>query len=201
MAAVGLAAPLGCTLLIDSEGLTDRFGEAQTDSATADSTAVEVEIDTAVEETAALDTADTNEVAVDTRPPDPPDTSACISQTAGGKTYLVCDSFGNWNKGRTVCASFGDYTLVAIDDAAEQDLLDKMLAGRGNMWIGLADDIAEGSYRWANGTTLGSYTNWAGTEPDGADAAWEDCVGMAPNGFWYDHDCTANFNYIACESK
>lgn len=86
--AVGLCAALGCTLLIDSEGLTDRFGEQPSDSSTIDSFTTEVDIDSAVDDTVVMDTADT---AIDARPPDPPDTSECTSRTIGAKTYLVCN--------------------------------------------------------------------------------------------------------------
>ena len=33
-------------------------------------------------------------------------------------------------------------------------------------WVGLQDFLNEGSFTWADGASLGSYTNWANNQPD-----------------------------------
>ena len=33
-------------------------------------------------------------------------------------------------------------------------------------WIGLQDFLKEGTFSWADGSSLGSYTNWANNQPD-----------------------------------
>ena len=33
-------------------------------------------------------------------------------------------------------------------------------------WIGLQDFLNEGTFSWADGSSLGSYTNWANNQPD-----------------------------------
>ena len=33
-------------------------------------------------------------------------------------------------------------------------------------WIGLQDFLSEGTFSWADGSSLGSYTNWANNQPD-----------------------------------
>jgi hypothetical protein len=188
-----LIVPFGCTFLVESEGLSDQWGSSDVEAA---DTSIEPDTHPAGE----TGESDADATAIDTRPPDPPDAD-CDAASDGGHTYLACRSFGNWNRARTTCASFAGYHLVAIDDAAEQDFVDKLLAGRGAAWIGLADDLSEGNYRWANGTTLGSYENWAPDEPHGESRPWEDCVVMQANGFWYDEDCANNYNFILCESQ
>ena len=36
------------------------------------------------------------------------------------------------------------------------------------MWIGLQDFLQEGTFSWADGTALGSYTSWLSGQPDNA---------------------------------
>ena len=39
-------------------------------------------------------------------------------------------------------------------------------------WLGLQDFVTEGSFAWADGAALGSFTNWLANQPDnGANAA------------------------------
>ena len=33
-------------------------------------------------------------------------------------------------------------------------------------WVGLQDFLNEGTFTWADGASLGSYTNWANNQPD-----------------------------------
>ena len=33
-------------------------------------------------------------------------------------------------------------------------------------WIGLQDFLVENTFSWADGAALGSFTNWANTQPD-----------------------------------
>ena len=33
-------------------------------------------------------------------------------------------------------------------------------------WVGLQDFLNEGTFTWADGSSLGSYTNWANNQPD-----------------------------------
>ena len=35
-------------------------------------------------------------------------------------------------------------------------------------WIGLQDFLVEGTFSWADGAVLGSYTNWGNNQPDNA---------------------------------
>ena len=38
-------------------------------------------------------------------------------------------------------------------------------------WLGLQDFVTEGSFAWADGAALGSYTNWLANQPDNGAAA------------------------------
>ena len=71
-------------------------------------------------------------------------------------------------------------------------------------WVGLQDFLNEGTFTWADGASLGSYTNWANNQPDnngqGQVRVWchvsrvtrcdvQHCVAMRADGLWNDVIC------------
>ncbi len=68
---------------------------------------------------------------------------------------------------RAQATALGGY-LVAINDAAENSFIMQQFTpyinGRYD-WIGLTDEITEGTFLWESGEPL-SYTNWMGGEPN-----------------------------------
>ncbi|XP_078671138.1 uncharacterized protein LOC144911186 [Branchiostoma floridae x Branchiostoma belcheri] len=63
-------------------------------------------------------------------------------------------------------------------------------------YIGLSDQNAEGQWRFADGTALGSYNNWNPGEPN--NVGNEDCATLLPGsgGKWNDLSCSSNLRYI-----
>ena len=45
------------------------------------------------------------------------------------------------------------------------------LIGSEVSWLGLQDFVTEGTFAWADGAALGSYTNWLSNQPDNGAAA------------------------------
>ena len=45
------------------------------------------------------------------------------------------------------------------------------LIGSSVSWLGLQDFVTEGSFAWADGAALGSFTNWLANQPDNGAAA------------------------------
>ena len=45
------------------------------------------------------------------------------------------------------------------------------LIGSDVSWLGLQDFVTEGSFAWADGAALGSFTNWLANQPDNGAAA------------------------------
>ena len=90
---------------------------------------------------------------------------------------------------KTNAASLGG-TLVVVNSAEENQWIYSLYASQGwDMWLGLSDQIVEGTWVWSDGGTLGSpgytYSNWSGSEPNGGTSenaaviSWWD-------GKWYD---------------
>ncbi|MUP39290.1 PA14 domain-containing protein [Labilibaculum euxinus] len=70
--------------------------------------------------------------------------------------------------------------LVTITSQAENDFIDSKV---GDIWIGLTDAAAEGTFVWCNGEAV-SYTNWNSGEPN--NSGNEDYTQMYSNGKWND---------------
>ncbi|WP_300007294.1 bluetail domain-containing putative surface protein [Anabaena sp. AL09] len=83
--------------------------------------------------------------------------------TYNGKFYLLSNA-GSWTQAQAQAASLGG-NLVTVNDAAENQFLVNTFGGSENLWIGLTDEVTEGTFKWANGEAV-TYTNWAPGEPN-----------------------------------
>ena len=61
------------------------------------------------------------------------------------------------------CACRGGYSLAKIETAEENEFVKSLLLG-DDAWIGLNDKASQTNYVWADGSSLGSYTNWDTSE-------------------------------------
>jgi hypothetical protein len=90
----------------------------------------------------------------------------------GGHTYLLLD-VATWVDSEAAAVDLGGH-LVHINDAAENDFVTTRFGTgildfvhRGGLWIGLTDQVTEGTFVWADGTPLGTgYSNFASGEPN-----------------------------------
>ena len=85
--------------------------------------------------------------------------------TYNGKSYFLSNA-GSWTQAQAQAVSLGG-NLVTVNDAAENQLLVNTFGGRENLWIGLTDQVTEGTFKWANREAV-TYTNWAPGEPNNA---------------------------------
>ncbi|MEO0323241.1 MAG: C-type lectin domain-containing protein [Myxococcota bacterium] len=129
------------------------------------------------------------------------DEAACVGCApfdGAGRIYLVCLST-TWALARDACDAAG-YSLVTIDDAAEQTLLEDTVASDREYWIGLNDRAVEGSYEWVDGTAF-SFSSWDTSEPRASSS--DDCVRMddGPGRMadWEVANCLA-FERFICEA-
>ena len=97
------------------------------------------------------------------------------SDTYNGNTYLLL-SQQNWFNAETEAQSLGGH-LVTVNDDAENDWLWSTFQSYGNLWIGLNDIAAEGTYVWSSGQSS-TYLNWASGEPNNC------CGGEDAVHFW-----------------
>ena len=92
---------------------------------------------------------------------------------------------------RADCQSQGG-DLASVYDATENALA-VTAAGGTAVWIGLTDQLVEGTFLWADGSSS-TYTNWAANEPN--DTNGEDCVELKSNGQWNDLPCSYTRGYL-----
>ncbi|XP_062975106.1 macrophage mannose receptor 1-like [Elgaria multicarinata webbii] len=113
-----------------------------------------------------------------------------------GSYYFLSHSPGTWDVANQSCTSLGSH-LVTINSANEKTYIATMMKTR-SCWIGLIDQVLEGSWTWVDGTYLGPDNNyWHEKEPQGGRA--ENCALMR-NHLWYDYPCRDTYHWI-CERK
>jgi hypothetical protein len=100
-----------------------------------------------------------------------------------------------FNSHRTLCESHAPNAYLAIpDDAAELTGL-AMAAGSTPFWVGITDQVTEGTYLTVRGAAA-VFLPWAGGQPDDAGAG-EDCVSASSANI---SDSACNNTFIAvCE--
>ena len=143
---------------------------------------------------------------VDPTPPTiPPTVNPTIptdALTYNGHSYYVYSNVAQtWEEAQEYCKARGGY-LAVINNSAEDAALFNYIQSKGhsNVYFGLSDGSAEGSWEWINGDSS-TYRNWADGEPNGS--TYEN-YGMFystyPDGKWNDGDFvgdvsngTANF--------
>lgn len=91
-----------------------------------------------------------------------------IWATNGHEYEVVTAENITWTAANAAAQSSG-WHLATIGTSAENDfiksLLNAGLAERSHFWIGLTDQVTEGTYEWVDGTPF-SFTNWWGGEPN-----------------------------------
>jgi hypothetical protein len=110
-------------------------------------------------------------------------------QNYGGHSYYRSTGSATWTTARTNCSNMGGH-LVTITTSGEQSFL---FALWPSGWIGLTDEVTEGSWRWVTGETY-SYKNWNSGEPN--NSGNEDYVQFVSNGRWNDLNNNNNLAYV-----
>ena len=110
-------------------------------------------------------------------------------QNYNGHSYYRSTGTATWTTARSNCVSMGGY-LVTITTAAEQSFIFNIWPSG---WIGLTDEVTEGTWRWVTGETY-SYKNWNSGEPN--NAGNEDYVQFVSNGRWNDLPNNVSLPYV-----
>jgi len=110
-------------------------------------------------------------------------------QNYNGHSYYRSTGSATWTTARTNCANMGGH-LVTITSSGEQNFLYALWPSG---WIGLTDEVAEGTWRWVTGETY-SYTNWNNGEPN--NSGNEDYVQFVSNGKWNDLNNNSSLAYV-----
>jgi hypothetical protein len=121
-------------------------------------------------------------------------------QNYNGHSYYRSTGSAFWSTARSNCQAMGGY-LVTITSAGENNFVFNTWPSG---WIGLTDEVNEGTWRWVTGETY-SYSNWNSGEPN--NAGNEDYVQFVSNGRWNDLPNNVSlpyvleFNYIVTTSS
>jgi hypothetical protein len=106
-----------------------------------------------------------------------------------GHSYYRSTGSAYWTNARTNCSNMGGH-LVTITSSGEQNFLYNLWPSG---WIGLTDEVNEGTWRWVTGETY-SYSNWNNGEPN--NAGDEDYVQFVSNGRWNDLPNAVSLPYV-----
>lgn len=110
-------------------------------------------------------------------------------QNYGGHSYYRSTGSATWTTARTNCSNMGGH-LVTITTSGEQSFLYGLWPSG---WIGLTDEVSEGTWRWVTGETY-SYKNWNSGEPN--NSGNEDYVQFVSNGRWNDLNNNSSLPYV-----
>jgi hypothetical protein len=100
-------------------------------------------------------------------------------QNYNGHSYYRSTGNAFWTDARTACANMGGH-LVTITSAAENTFIYNLWPSG---WIGLTDEVTEGTWRWVTGEAY-SYQSWNPGEPN--NAGNEDYIQFVGGGRWND---------------
>jgi hypothetical protein len=125
-------------------------------------------------------------------PPSRPCTGGDQAVTSGGQCYvLFTTTKRTWADANTACV--GMQARLAVLDTAAKHTAAKALAGANDVWIGLTDVTAEGTYRWVDASVPFAFSMWNTNEPsNGLGMYEEDCTVIAGASAreWDDRPCS-----------
>ncbi|XP_074990247.1 C-type lectin domain family 17, member A-like [Calonectris borealis] len=122
--------------------------------------------------------------------------------SAGWKVFeKSCYSFStetmSWSDAKEICADQGAH-LVVINSDQEQNFLRDNINNSSTYWLGVTDELEEGSWVWTNGDRMSlSYWN---TWKENKDKDQKDCGIIGPDGIWNDDRCSHSNHWI-CEKS
>lgn len=110
-------------------------------------------------------------------------------QNYNGHSYYRSTGTANWQTAKSNCANMGGH-LVTITSSGEQSFIFNLWPSG---WIGLTDEVTEGTWRWVTGETY-SYSNWNSGEPN--NSGNEDYVQFVSGGRWNDLNGSSSLAYV-----
>jgi hypothetical protein len=115
-------------------------------------------------------------------------------QNYNGHSYYRSTASATWTTARQNCINMGGH-LVTVTSSAENSFIFGVWPSG---WIGLTDEVTEGTWKWVTGETY-SWSNWNSGEPN--NAGNEDYIQFVSGGKWNDLPNTSlpyvlEFEYI-----
>jgi hypothetical protein len=106
-----------------------------------------------------------------------------------GHSYYRSTGTANWTTARSNCVAMGGH-LVTVTSSGENAFLFGLWPSG---WIGLTDEVTEGTWKWVTGETF-SYTNWNSGEPN--NSGNEDYIQFVGSGKWNDLNNSSSLAYV-----
>ena len=106
-----------------------------------------------------------------------------------GHSYYRSTGIATWTTAKSNCTAMGGY-LVTVTSSGENSFLFNLWPSG---WIGLTDEVTEGTWRWVTGETY-SYSSWNGGEPN--NSGNEDYVQFVGGGKWNDLNNSNSLPYV-----
>ena len=106
-----------------------------------------------------------------------------------GHSYYRSTGSAVWTTARQNCVNMGGH-LVTITTSGENSFIFGLWPSG---WIGLTDEVTEGTWRWVTGETY-SYSSWNGGEPN--NSGNEDYVQFVGGGKWNDLNNSSSLPYV-----
>lgn len=106
-----------------------------------------------------------------------------------GHSYYRSTGIANWTTAKSNCAAMGGH-LVTVTTSGENSFLFNLWPSG---WIGLTDEVTEGTWKWVTGETF-SYTNWNSGEPN--NSGNEDYIQFVGSGKWNDLNNSSSLAYV-----
>ncbi len=194
----------GCTLLIDTDALSNGQGASAGTTASgggAAGSAAGAGVCVPNQDDSSCDGLDS-----ECRPTldEPECPSGCSGTTHGNTSYMACTVSATFNDADVLCQA-QHMRLVEIDTASENTFVTQLASSLGSyVWIGGSDLAENGTFAWPSGTAFfqagapvsGVYQHFADSEP-AADAA-RHCLHLHddPPGYWYVTSCTESKQFI-----
>ena len=110
-------------------------------------------------------------------------------QNYNGHSYYRSTGNAFWLNAKSNCEAMGGH-LVTVTTAAENNFIFNIWPSG---WIGLTDEVNEGTWKWVTGETY-SYTSWNPGEPN--NAGNEDYVQFVGSGKWNDLPNGVSLPYV-----
>ena len=117
-----------------------------------------------------------------------------------GKCYIFGNKEVNWHEAEICCKDWGGH-LTSVHSDPENYVVNSIRKTERSTWIGLNDQVKEGTYVWVDGTPL-DYKNYHKGERNN-NKGLEHCLLLVSSGrlTWNDGTCNTKNNFICKKGK